>query len=135
MQILVLVGPKGSGKTFLGRVIENEMSHATFLEVEAIAMRFLRHIGGSADSFNDPSVRTSFHNRVRDEIRDIASDSPADSIVIMETTGAAPETKAFLEELKQIGDLRLVRVRASASTCTARIQQRDASKQVKVSLG
>lgn len=140
MHILVLVGPKGAGKTHVGLTIEKEVQNATFLSVEKIAIDFLASDPNySADSFNDSSVRSVFYDQVHAEIKQLASAlSDSDSghnIIVIETTGAAPETNAFLEGLKNdIGPVHLVRIRSSASTCAERIQSRDKSKQVDVSL-
>jgi hypothetical protein len=107
-----------------------------FLEIEMIAKDFLNKIGGSAESWKQEAFRLSFFDEVRRNIEEIASskDKPDDAVLVFETTGAAPETKAFLEDLKGVGPVYLVRVRSPASTCAERMQSRDASRQVDVSL-
>ena len=138
MRILVLVGPKGCGKTYIGQLLQSELPNTTFLEVEQIAMDFLNETGKSADSWKDKSFRVSFFNKISDKIRDIArslssEDISTDSILVFETTGAAPEVVDFLDDIQQkIGPVQRIRVRASPSTCAKRIGTRDKSKQVHV---
>lgn len=131
MRILVLVGPKGSGKTYIGQLIEEHVPGATFLSVEDIAIDFIKSDPCySTESFNSPPFRAQFF----DYIRECIDQLNGDRIVVFESTGAAPETKAFFQSLSHdIGPVHLVRIRSSASTCADRIKSRDNSKQVDVS--
>ena len=147
MRILVLVGPKGSGKTFIGRSIEEEhqkqqqKKRATFLEIEMIAKEFLANIGGTAASWKEEAFRASFFEQVQIRIEELAKTAlkEDDDVIIFETTGAAPETKKFLDNLNERfggrgSSMHLIRIRSSPSTCAKRIQTRDSSRQVDVPL-
>ena len=123
-QVIVLVGPKGAGKTTLGRVLEREPG-VHFLEVESIAKRVLADMGGVID---ERYAREAFAAIV------VAVDSMAGSYptIVLETTGASTETPAFIDALRRLRSVRLVRIVAPAETCATRIAQRDSSRQVDV---
>lgn len=123
MRALVLVGPKGSGKTTLGRWLE-ELTGGHFLEVEAIARRVLAERGGEIDA----GYSAACFRAIDGAIDGLTEVDP----LILETTGAAPETEGFVARLRERRDVRLIRVRASAETCAERIAKRDSSRQVAV---
>lgn len=123
-QVFVLVGPKGSGKTTLGRMLERQFG-LHFLEVEAIARRVLADMGGVIDG--------AYERRVFEEIAaEVAVLAPVHGRILVETTGASDQTQRFLATLGAGQRVRLVRVRAAANTCAERIVGRDASRQVDV---
>ncbi len=122
--ILVLVGPKGSGKTTLGRFLEGEPG-VHFLEVEAIAKSVLSEMGGVIDEHYASRAFEAIAERV-EQI------SGQYRIIVIETTGASEETPAFLGRLARAHEVSLVRVRARAETCAERIRTRDQSRQVDV---
>lgn len=124
MRILVLVGPKGCGKTTLGRWLE-ERAGVSFLEVEAIARRVLEERGGPID---EAYARACF-----DAIRAAIDETRDSEVMAFETTAASEETSSFLDGLREAHDVRLIRVRASADVCAHRIRSRDSSRQVEVS--
>lgn len=123
-RVIVLVGPKGSGKTTLGRMLERG-GRAHFLEVEAIAQRVLAQSGGVID---EAYARRAFA-AILDEVHALAAEHP---LLVLETTGASDAAGAFLAELAARHELRLVRVLAGEATCAARIAARDPSRQVAV---
>lgn len=123
-RIILLVGPKGSGKTTLGRVLERQPG-VHFLEVEAIAKRVLAELGGTID---ERYARRAFEAIV-ERVDAIA---PLHRTVVIETTGASAATGHFIESLRLQHDVRLVRVRAGFECCERRIAERDPSRQVAV---
>ena len=129
MRILILVGPKGCGKTTIGQWIADHWSNdCSFLEVEVIAKRVLEARGGVMDK----GYPKACFDAIRDAI-EAQVDACDKKFLVFETTGAAPETQAFLDDLRERHVLLLVRIRASALTCTDRIQNRDSTRQVPVS--
>ena len=124
-RIVVLVGPKGSGKTTLGRFFASEPG-VHFLEVEAIAKRVLEEMGRIID---EEYARHAFDAIARETER-ISGQYRA---LVIETTGASEQTPRFLDALRLHHSLYLVRVRASVQTCARRIRERDPSRQVDVS--
>lgn len=123
--IVVLIGPKGAGKTTLGRMLERPPD-VRFLEVEAIAQRVLAAMGNVID---ERYARRAFE-AIAAQVELMAA---APGVIILETTGASEETPRFLDTLRQRHELRLVRVNARAETCATRIAERDPSRQVQVS--
>lgn len=122
MVVLVLVGPKGCGKSTLGRWLAADLG-GHFLDVELIAREVLATTGGKIDDGYSRACFAAIASAID------RADGP---LLILETTGAAPETEAFLDDLRRRHQVRLVRVRASKSVCSERIATRDASRQVDV---
>ncbi len=111
--LLILVGPKGSGKTHIGTVVER-MLGIRFLRVEPI---FLGH--------------ETFLGAVSEVQRQIHLSLAAGDSVIIESTGAAPDYLRSLQDRYEC--VRLVGVRASAETRFRRFNERDASQHIPVS--
>lgn len=124
-QLVVLVGPKGAGKSTIGQMIESRFN-AHFVDVERIAIRVLRSMGGIID---ETYARRAFEEIAR-AIRAVETDH---ATIVIETTGASDETIGFLHRLISRYEVRLIRVRASAETCAKRVKKRNQSKQISVS--
>jgi predicted ABC-type ATPase len=136
MDIIVVVGPKGSGKTTIGTWIAQDLEGGTFLEVEMIA----KEIIASGESWTKEHTQL-LYDEIFNQVGRIAaststswkesSSSPC-PFLVYETTGAAQsETQNLLDRLEEAGHtLHMVRVRASTVTCGLRINGRDASRQV-----
>lgn len=123
-EIILLVGPKGSGKTTIGRVLERERG-VHFIEVERIAQRVLAGSGGTIDE--DYAKRAL--EAIAAEVERVSAEH---GLIVLETTGASQHTSWFVELLSSRYRLHLVRVRARAQTCADRIATRDSSRQVDV---
>lgn len=124
VQVLVLVGPKGCGKTTIGRALERH-PRTRFLEVEVIAKRVLAGMGNIID---ETYARRAFQ-AILEEVDSLAR---THRIIVLETTGASDETPSFLDALRRRHEVRLIRVRARPETCAARIAARDATRQIDV---
>lgn len=124
-QLVVLVGPKGAGKSEIGLMIESRFN-AHFVDVERIAIRVLRSMGGIID---ETYARRAFEEITR-AIRAIETEH---ATIVIETTGASEETIRFLHRLMSRYDVRLIWIRASVGTCARRIKTRNQSKQISVS--
>jgi len=124
-QLLVLVGPKGAGKSEIGRMIESSFN-AHFVDVERIAIRVLRSMGGIID---ETYARRAFEE-ITYAIRALETDHAA---IIIETTGASDETICFLDRLMSRYEVCLIKVGARAETCAERVRTRNQSKQISVS--
>jgi shikimate kinase len=122
--ILLLVGPKGVGKTTIGRALEQEAG-VYFLEVEEIARRVLAAMGGVIDE--------AYARRTFDEVVSaVESISSGHRAIVIETTGASEETPRLIEGLRRLHRVRLIRVHADADVCSKRIAERDSTRQVDV---
>ena len=111
--LLILVGPKGSGKSHIGAVVERRLG-VRFLRVEPI---FLAHKNGA--------------EAVAEVRRQVDLSLAEGCTVVIESTGAAPDYIRSLQNRYE--RVRLVRVRASAQTCFRRFNKRDASVHIPVS--
>ncbi|MGZ6669948.1 MAG: AAA family ATPase [Solirubrobacteraceae bacterium] len=111
--LLILVGPKGSGKTHVGTIVERRFG-IRFLRVEPI---FLDH--------------ETFLGAATEVQRQIELSLAAGHSVIIESTGAAPDYVQSLQDRHE--RVRLVQLRASAETCFRRFNARDASLHIPVS--
>jgi predicted ABC-type ATPase len=122
--VVVLVGPKGAGKTFVGALAEAELG-VRFLRVEPI---FLEHqrtsalAGAARDADGYAKVRVAIDDVLRREPR-----------VVVESTGASPAFAPFLAALRSAYDVRLVAIRAPPDRCLERVRTRDASGHIPVS--
>lgn len=116
--VLALIGPKGAGKTHLGRMLERELD-VDFIDVEAV----FRALPGPRDVAEG-------YSRVEALVSERLATRPT---VSLELTGAAPEAEDLLRRLAEAATLRLVRVQAPLEVCLRRIAQRDASRQLPAS--
>jgi shikimate kinase len=126
-RVIVLVGPKGSGKTTIGSILGRQPG-VHFLDVERIAKEVLASTG---NQITEDYARRAFEAIVAT----VQSIEHAHRVVVLETTGASDATPTLLDGLRQRHDVRLVRIRAQAATCEARIATRDASRQIPVPHG
>lgn len=118
--LLLLVGPKGSGKSFIGELLERELG-LPYVRPEAVVLR-LRAAGRT------PTVAESLAAIVA-AAEELARGASA---LTLDTTGAFDELGAYLEALARVGRLRLIQVLASPEVCLARIRARDQSAHIPV---
>ena len=111
--VIVLVGPKGAGKSTVGRLLE-ESEGVLFVDVEGI----FRNLA-------DPSNVIAGYEQVGREVSKRLESARAVSI---ELTGAARETPELLRHLRRRHAVRMVRLTAPLAVCLRRIRQRDASR-------
>ncbi len=114
MTLLILIGPKGSGKTHIGAVSEARLG-LRFIRVEPI--------------FAALSDQSAAFVEVEHQIRRALADVP---VAAVESTGIVPAHITAL--CQRYPPVRLVRVHASAQTCYRRFRARDASAHVPISL-
>ncbi len=122
-QVLVLVGPKGAGKSRLGTLLDRVFG-LRFLPVEPI---WLEHAACPRDATWEVRGYQKVTAAIADELRH-------HDVVVIELTGAAESTPAFLRALESLGALGRVRVEASSASCLERVQARDPAGHVGLSL-
>jgi len=120
----ILIGPKGSGKTFIGSLLQRELG-IPFLRVEDIALCVKRERSHQDESYVR-EVFAAIESAVRERLR------TTDELMI-ESTGLTEAFDLMLARLEQDFRVNLVRVRAGAETCLDRVKQRDQSLHVDVS--
>jgi len=121
-QLIILVGLKGSGKSFIGTLLQEKLG-IKFLRVEDLWLK------NRQKRFTDEYYSNGFDS-VELEIDNQFKEF--DKIVI-ESTGT---TKYFKPFLKRLGDkyrLKLVKIETTPETCRKRIKSRDSSIHIPVS--
>lgn len=122
--VLVLVGPKGSGKTYVGTLINKELG-VPFLRVEPIFLENLRKSRLAGTALDEEG-----YAKVLAEVASVLSH---ESRVIIESTGASEAFPAFLNALRSSYQVTLVSIRAPLERCLERIRSRDQQLHVPVS--
>ena len=122
--LLLLVGAKGSGKSYIGALLERELG-IPFLRVEPI-WKIIRE---------DPSIFPADYvgqgiDAIVAAAKDIAQHSASLS---METTGAFDDMPAFIDLFRPFSRPRLIYIKARPQTCLHRIHTRDHSIHIDVS--
>ncbi len=123
-RLLVLVGPKGAGKTSIGRGL-GEHPGVRFVDVERVAKRVLDQTGGVIDEHYAARAFEAIYQELCAREGDAAT-------LVMETTGASDSANALLSKLRSRFDVVLVRILAEAALCDERMATRDQSAQIQV---
>jgi shikimate kinase len=119
---VVLVGPKGSGKSHIGRILERRLG-VLFFHVEPLWMTYYAECRASG---RQPSIAEAIP-RVH---REIAGALLTNRHVCVETTGASPEILNDLLSLHPPSRTLVVKVLAPLEQCLARIAARDQTTQI-----
>jgi len=113
--LYMLIGPKGSGKTHIGTLLERETG-ITFLRVEAIWLG----LKPGEDGWVKVTEAIDELFRTRDR-------------VIIESLGAGERFRCFHADLAQRCVTRMIRVHADLATCMARVKGRGPNDHIAVS--
>jgi shikimate kinase len=124
-RLLLLVGPKGAGKTFIGGVLEKRLG-VRFLRVEPI---FLENLQREPKLEGIDLDRRGFRT-VLERLDELAASHP---VLCIESTGTADWFPEYLAALRQRFHVLLIRVWTPLDICLQRIQARDASVHIPVS--
>ncbi len=123
-RLLILVGPKGSGKTTLGGII-GEAFPVHFLRVEPIFLKNLQD-GGLEGEF---LTRRGF-DRIEKRIDELFE---TQSTVLIESTGTYPHFGHILAGYRKKYEVKLIRVRVPLEQCLERVNTRDPRDHIPVS--
>lgn len=128
--VIVLVGPKGSGKSHIGAVI-SEIFGLPFLRVESIwqSVRLEKPEYAAANYLSCREYVDRVMNACFSAVQQILSKHRS---VIIETTGVF-SFDSYLRQLKTVARVILVKVQADPASCLSRIRKRDQSLQIPVS--
>lgn len=123
-RVVVLVGPKGAGKSTIGALLEERLG-LRFVRVEPLFLALREALGPGHPDFE----RRGFE-AVRERLT--AELARADT-VCFESTGASKHLAWVLAELRRLATVLVVQVVAERGQCIQRILQRDASIHIPVS--
>ena len=119
-EIFILIGPKGTGKTFIGRILGKEFGF-NFIEVE----RIFKALKGDR-LYNDKHYIEEGFNVLTNTIKEGVKQNH----IVFESTGLTDEFRVLLEELKSNHRVILIHVKTPLPLCMERIAMRDASDQI-----
>lgn len=122
--LVVLVGPKGAGKSTIGAFLAVELG-IRFLRVEPLFLEVRGRLGAS-----HPEYEQRGFEAVLAALRHALA---SDETVCFESTGASEHFGWLLSELREVARVHLVRVVATPAQCVERIRGRDASIHIPVS--
>ncbi|MEZ4810051.1 MAG: hypothetical protein R2819_06790 [Allomuricauda sp.] len=122
--IYLLLGPKGSGKTFIGTLIQDTFS-IKFVRVEDWALKVKRGRNIGDDSYLREVFET-IENGIRSEL--LEQDK-----VVFESTGLTEYFDHMLNRLRKEFKLVTIKVMAEEGLCLERVNTRDRSIHINVS--
>jgi shikimate kinase len=123
--LVLLVGLKGSGKTFTGGVLEKHLN-IKFLRIEPIFLELLQQEPGLTGI---PLEKRGFQI-VLTTLDELAQSHPT---LCIESTGAAHTFPEFLAALYQGFRVFVIHIKAPLDTCIERVMTRDTSAHIPVS--
>lgn len=122
---ILLVGPKGSGKSHIGRTLERRLG-IPFFHVEPLWMAYHAECKASG---REPSIAEGIsrvHPRIAEALREHEH-------LCVETTGASAEILADLVSIAGASGILVARVSAPLDLCLRRIAARDSANQIPAS--
>ncbi len=113
--LYTLIGPKGSGKTYIGSLLDKEL-HIPFLNVETAVWL---HI--VPQDMSDAYFRKGF-SKVEEEIHRqfVHTDK-----LIVDSVGTSPYFVALLDHIRSMYQVKFIKVVAPLNLCIDRIHRRD----------
>ncbi len=122
--VYVLIGPKGSGKTYIGSLLEKEIG-LKFLSVEKLGLANIP----KSKLKGEKLIQEGFHQEEAaiDEILKIHN------AVSFESTGAHPYLHSVLARLRGKFNVKLIRIYAPLEICYERVKSRDQNAHIYVS--
>jgi dephospho-CoA kinase len=119
---VLLVGPKGSGKSHIGRILERRLG-VHFFHVEPLWMAYYAECRSKGQAPSIPEGIRVVHPKIRETLS-------VSRHVCVETTGASPEILGDLMSLAPARDTLVVRVSAPLELCLERVASRDQTHQI-----
>jgi shikimate kinase len=121
-QLIILIGLKGSGKTYIGSLIQERLG-IHFVRVEEVWLS-IQHKRFSKDYYSEGFKLVE---------QEIANQFLNLDIITIESTGISNYFKPFLRELGYKYNLKLIKINTSPDTCLNRFKSRDSSIHIPVS--
>ena len=114
--VYILVGPKGSGKSHIGKLLEEELG-IRFLPVEPLLIAHIERFGQPAEGLS----RHGFDIEER-AIRDVLEEQDT---VIFEATGSSEYFPSVVVNLRDGYVVKLIRIHCPLDICFTRVRDRD----------
>lgn len=121
--VYILLGAKGSGKTHVGKLIQESLG-IPFIHTEKIFMK-IKNSGRLSDSFLKEG-----YSAVEKEIDKVLVNGDA---AVTESTGVFPFFGELLSRLKKKYPVKLIRLYAPLEICLERIRKRNKNNHIKMS--
>ncbi len=122
--IYILIGQKGSGKSFIGTIIQ-EIYGIAFVRVEDIARQSKKN-----RAVDDESYHKEAFFQIESHLREVLKNIPA---LVFESTGLTSHFDNMLESLKRDYRVITISVKAKSELCLERIKNRDRVIHINVS--
>ena len=122
--IYILIGQKGSGKSFTGQIIQDKFG-VKFVRVEDIAKRIKRN-----REVDDESYHRDAFTEIELHLRRVLEDEPS---VVFESTGLGVHFDQMLQNLKSSYKVITIGIKTDPDLCLKRIKSRDQSIHIDVS--
>jgi shikimate kinase len=122
--IYLLIGPKGCGKTYIGELIEKDLS-IRFLSVEP----FFMQVKADRSDLDEAYFREAWQ-LIEKEIDKHLTDHDN---ISFESIGTFDSFKEFLHRLEARYPVKLIQIKAPPDLCLERIAKRDASAHLPMS--
>lgn len=113
--LIILVGPKGSGKTYIGNLV-NQVFGIKYINAEKLLLKYLE---------TNPLVKLPLPRHGFDiEIDEIANSFKGRFCLIYDMTGTSEFFTSVINELKVLYRVHLIKVSCPLSCCEERIKNR-----------
>lgn len=122
--IFLLIGQKGSGKSFVGTIFEEEFG-IRFIRVE----KWAKQIKNDREIDNETYLKQVFQE-IEKGIRDNLNETDR---LVFESTGLTKYFDQMLQSLKRDFQVTTIGVHAESTTCLIRVKSRDQSIHVNIS--
>lgn len=121
-QLIILVGLKGSGKNYVGTLLEDKLG-IKFLRVEDLWLKiFQNRLSHEYYTEGFHLVELEIERQFKDYDR-----------IVIESTGTSKYFKPYLKRLGDKYKLKLIKIETTPETCRKRIKSRDPSIHIPVS--
>lgn len=123
-KIYLLIGQKGSGKSYIGTIFEKEFE-IKFIRVED----YVRHIKKEHDIFDEIYLKKVFDSIeycIRKELIDTDN-------IVFESTGLSAYFDKMLESLKKDFQVTTIGIQAESNNCLSQVKKRDQSIHINIS--
>jgi shikimate kinase len=129
-QLVVLCGPKGSGKSFIGQLLqEKHKGNTFFVNVERIFMEIR-----NGRDWRDANYIREGYAQLKQRLKELLESEQAIN-VLFETTGASAEVYPIINELEKECGCRVlwIRVKGTLEACVERVASRNADEHLPAS--